>query len=170
MLARNETLFKWLLYTLGALLWVLVQTALLQRVTLWGVIPFCYPLIAAIPATYEGPSAAMVFALCVGVFCDLLLPAPLPCFYTLIFPAVGLCACLIARNLLPAGFLCSLAASAAAFFLTDLFQCLLLWGRGKAAWGAGAWVLCREFLLTAPLIIPMTLLFRGVYRRTHADD
>lgn len=57
MLARSATIFKWTLYTLAGLVWAVVQAAFLQRVTIWGVIPFLYPLIAALPATFEGPAA-----------------------------------------------------------------------------------------------------------------
>lgn len=74
MLARSATIFKWTLYTLAGLVWAVVQAAFLQRVTVWGVIPFLYPLIAALPAIFEGPAAGTVYALACGVFCDLLLP------------------------------------------------------------------------------------------------
>ena len=121
MLARNETIFKWALYAAATLLCFLAQAFLFQRLTIWGVIPFVYPLLAAIPAAYEGPVPGTVFALAVGVVCDLILPGPLPCFYTLVFPLVGLCASLLAQNWLPAGFLCSLAVAAAAFFFTGCF-------------------------------------------------
>ncbi len=170
MLARNETIFKWSLYAAAAALCFLVQGCVLQAVSLWGVIPFLYPLVAAIPATYEGSLAGSIFALAVGVACDLLLPAPLPCFYTLVFPFVGLCGGLLAQSLLRAGFLCSLCAAAAAFLLTDGFHCLLLWSAGKAAWGTGASVMLREFCVTAVLTVPVTFLFRAVYRKTHIYD
>lgn len=170
MLARNETIFKWLLYGAAAVLCMLFQGFVLQRITLWGVIPFLYPVLAAVPATYEGPVPGTIFALVMGVVCDLLLPGPLPCFYTLIFPPAGLCAALISQSLLPAGVLCSLAVSAVAFALTDGFHCLLLALDGKAAWGAGAWVALREFLVTAALVLPVTLLFRSIFRRTRRDD
>ena len=49
MLARNEIIFKWALYALAAVLCLFVQGALLQRVTIWGVIPFIFPLTAARP-------------------------------------------------------------------------------------------------------------------------
>ena len=62
MLVRNEVLFKWTLYALAALLCLAVQGALLQRVTLWGVIPFLYPLAAVIPATFNAPAAGTAFA------------------------------------------------------------------------------------------------------------
>ena len=170
MLARNETIFKWALYAAAAALCFFVQAFVLQRFTVWGVIPFLYPALAALPATYEGPVPGTVFALAVGVVCDLLLPEPLPCFYTLVFPLVGLCASLIAQSWLPAGFLCSLAVTALGFVLTGVFHCFLLWTREKAAWEAGAFVCCRELLVSLPLAIPATLLFSAVHRRTHLDD
>lgn len=105
MLARSDTIIKWILYALAGLVWAVVQAAVLQRFTFWDVIPFLYPLIAAIPATFEGPTAGTVYALATGVFCDLLLPSPIPCFYTLIFPLVGLAAGLLSQSLIPAGYL-----------------------------------------------------------------
>lgn len=170
MLARNETIFKWFLYSAAAVLCLAVQGAVLQRIHLWGVIPFLCPLLAAIPATWESPTAGTVFALAVGVACDLLLPAPIPCFYTLVLPLTGLAASLLSHSILRPGFLCSLAAAAMAFALTDGFACFVLWSRGKAAWEAGAFLALREFCVTAPWILPVTLLFRAVFRRTHPDD
>ena len=40
MLARNETIFKWALYAAAAFACLLIQWAVLQRFTIWGVIPF----------------------------------------------------------------------------------------------------------------------------------
>ena len=71
MLARSATIIKWVLYALAGLACTVVQAAVLQRFTLWGVIPFLYPLIAALPATFEGPAAGTVYApayLLTGVF------------------------------------------------------------------------------------------------------
>lgn len=170
MIARNETIFKWSLYAAATALCLLVQTGLLQRLELWGVIPFLYPLLAAIPATYEGPLAGTIFSLCVGAVCDLLLPGPIPCLFTLVFPLIGLLAGLLSQSWLPAGFLCSLVSAAAAFLLTDSFRCLILWMRGKAAWQAGGLLMVREFCVAAPFLIPLTLLYRAVFQRTHLDD
>lgn len=170
MLARNETILKWTLYAAAAALCFLVQGFALQGIRLLGVIPFVYPLVAAIPATYEGPLAGSFFALGVGVACDLLLPAPLPCFYTLIFPLAGLCGGLLAQSLIRAGFLCSLTAAAAAFFLTDGFHLFLLAISARPAWAAGAGLFLRELAVTAVLTVPVTVLFRAVYRKTHVYD
>ena len=148
----------------------MVQAAVLQRFTLWGVIPFLYPLIAALPATFEGPAAGTVYALAAGVLCDLLLPSPIPCFYTLIFPLVGLSAGLLSQSLIPAGYLCSAVASLPAHLLTGVFHCIVLWATGHAAWTTGLSVMLRELCLSLPWSLPMAWLFRKVYRRVHIDD
>ena len=170
MLARTVTILKWTLYAAAAVLCLFVQGAFLQRVTVWGVLPFLYPLLAAIPATYEGPLAGSIFSLCVGLVSDLLLPGPVPCLYTLIFPLAGLCAGLLSQSWLPAGFLCSFVSAAAAFLLHGSFRCLILWMQGAAAWEAGALVMVREFCAAAPFVIPLTLLYRSVFRKTRFDD
>lgn len=170
MLARNETIFKWLLYSAATALCLAVQGTVLQRICVWGVIPFVCPMLAAVSATQERPTSGTIFSLALGVFCDLLLPAPIPCFYTLVFPFVGLFSSLLAQSFLQAGFLCSLVSTAVAFFLTDGFACFVLWSRGKAAWEAGAFLALREFCVTLPLAFPVTVLFQAVYRRTHLDD
>ena len=170
MLARSATIFKWTLYTLAGLVWVVVQAAFLQRVTIWGVIPFLYPLIAALPATFEGPAAGTVYALACGVFCDLLLPSSIPCFYTLILPLVGLAAGLLSQSLIPAGYLCAAAAALPAYLLTGIFHCIVLWAQGHPAWGAAMSVTLRELCVSLLWSLPMTWLFRRVYLRVHVDD
>jgi len=170
LLVRNEVLFKWSLYGAAAALCIAVQMALLQRFSIWGVIPFIYPLIAVIPATYEGPKAGTVFALAMGVVSDLLLPAPLPCLYTLLFPAAGLFAALMAQSVLHSGYLCSLAGGFLAFLLTGTFSCLLLWLKSAPAWAAGSFVLLRETCISLPLAFPVTALFAAVHRRVHRYD
>ena len=170
MLARSATIFKWTLYPLAGLVWAVVQAAFLQRVTIWGVIPFLYPLIAALPATFEGPAAGTVYALACGVFCDLLLPSSIPCFYTLILPLVGLAAGLLSQSLIPAGYLCSAAAALPAYLLTGIFHCIVLWAQGHPAWGAAMSVTLRELCVSLLWSLPMTWLFRRVYLRVHVDD
>jgi membrane protein len=170
LLARSATIFKWTLYTLAGLVWAVVQAAFLQRVTIWGVIPFLYPLIAALPATFEGPAAGTVYALACGVFCDLLLPSSIPCFYTLILPLVGLAAGLLSQSLIPAGYLCSAAAALPAYLLTGIFHCIVLWAQGHPAWGAAMSVTLRELCVSLLWSLPMTWLFRRVYLRVHVDD
>ena len=170
MLARNETIIKWALYAAVSLLGVFAQSAVLQRLEVFGVIPFLFPLLAAIPATFESSAPGTAFALCAGVFCDLLLPAPLPCFYTLVFPFIGLVSALLSESALPAGHLCSCVAGALAFLLTDLFHIFLLWFDGKHPGSAAFSRMALEMLVSLPAAFPLTAMYRWVFRRTHLDD
>lgn len=170
MLARNEVIIKWTLYGAATLLCFFVQGFLCQRITLLGIIPFLYPMLAAIPATYEAPVPSTIFALCVGVVCDILLPGPYACFHTLVFPIVGLCASLLAAGVLRAGFLCSLAVTILAFFLTDITHCLQLFVQGTPSWDAGMSLMLRELAATLPFSFPVTVLYRAVARRVHLYD
>ena len=170
MLARNETIIKWALYAAVSLLGVFAQGAVLQRLELFGVIPFIFPLLASIPATFESSVSGTAFALCAGIFCDLLLPAPLPCFYTLAFPFAGLFAALFSESILPSGYVCSCVTTAFAFLLTGLFHCFLLWLDGKAPGTTALFTMAAEFLVTLPAVFPMTAMYRWVYRRTHLDE
>ena len=95
---------------------------------------------------------------------------PIPCFYTLVFPLLGLCGALISQSLLPPGFLCSLVVSAIGFLMTDVFHCFLLWAAGRSVWSTGLFLMLREFCVTAVWTLPVTLLFSAVFRRTRFDD
>jgi len=170
MLVRRAVFLKWFFYAAAAAVFFVLQDAILQRITIWGVIPFLYPLIAILPATYEGPAPGAVFALCLGVFCDALLPDQFPCLYTLVFPLAGMLAGGLSRRVLPAGLFCTIAAAAISFLLTDLLRCLLLWTSGKLVWSIGLFLMLREFLITLPLTIPATWLFRAVHRKVHEND
>ena len=105
-----------------------------------------------------------------GVLCDLTLPGPIPCFYTLVFPVAGLCAGLLSKSWLPAGLPCALAVSVVAFALTGGFHALLLAVSGKAAWAAAASTALRETGATLLFVPVVFLLFRKVYRKCHIDD
>ena len=75
MLARNETIFKWALYAGATAVFFLLQGAVLQRITLWGVIPFVFPILVAVLGMYEGPAAG----LCAALISQSLLPAGFLC-------------------------------------------------------------------------------------------
>lgn len=170
MLARNETIFKWALYAGATAVFFLLQGGVLQRISLWGVIPFVFPILVAVVGMYEGPLPGSVYGLTVGVLCDLLLPAFIPCFYTLVFPAVGLCAALVSQTCCRPASSVPPSLLSPVFFFTDLFHCFLLWARGQNAWAAGARLFAQEVGVSILLIIPVVLLFSAVFRRTHLDD
>ena len=166
---RRNSAQKGLIYAAAAALCAAAQMALFQRIHIAGVLPFLYPLLAVIPATFEEPLYAVTFALWMGMGCDLLLPGNPPCLYTLLFPLAGMLATVFAKLVVPAGVLCSLLVSVMAFALHGAARCALLWLSGHPAWQAGASVALRECLVTLPLCIPLTFLFRYVAEVTRED-
>ena len=113
MVARSELILRWSVYGAAGLLVCLVQGLILQRLDLWGVMPFLYPALAAMVAVWEGavPCGA-VYALCLGAACDLALPGGIPCFYTIAFPLAAMLAGLLTRGWLSSNLLSAMAASA----------------------------------------------------------
>lgn len=169
MIGRTEIFMKWLLYAAGVFLCCLLHGFVLQHVRLLGVMPFLFPMIPAVIAMYEGPFSGTICGIAVGVLCDLTVIAPIPCFYTLIFPIVSLVSGLLAKSWLKAGLPCALAASLLAFLLTDLFQCLAVLFSGGAA-GAALWLAVRETAASVPFLIPVYFIFRRIYQICHMYD
>ena len=120
MVARSELILRWSVYGAAGLLVCLVQGLILQRLDLWGVMPFLYPALAAMVAVWEGavPCGA-VYALCLGAACDLALPGGIPCFYTIAFPLAAMLVGLLTRGWLSSNLLSALAASALSPLLGD---------------------------------------------------
>ena len=97
---QRDMFFKWLYYAGAVLLLVLVQSLVLNRISVWAVHPFLPPVIAGIMAMLEGPAEGAVFGGIFGLLCDLTMPGVIPCFYTLAFLAAALPAAMIAKRLL----------------------------------------------------------------------
>jgi len=165
MTPRQETIYKWGLYALVTLLCCVSQGLVLQYIKVLGVFPFIYPILAAVLSTLEGPLSGMIFSLALGVICDLTISAPIPCFYTLIFPLAGLLAGTLARSVLSSGFLRALVTSAAAFLLTGAFHGLIFVFISRPAWAETAAVCGRELAVSIPWVLPVYFLFRFVYCR-----
>ena len=171
MLGRTEIIFKWLLYAAGVLICWSLHGVALQFLNIFGVMPFIFPMLAAVIAMYEGPFSGSICALVMGILCDLTISVPIPCFYTLVFPIIGMLAGLIAKNWLPMSFWCAAFLSLLSFTLTDSFHFLLLVlkGGGHAA-QAAIDLACRETGASMPFLIPVYFVFRRIYEICHVYD
>ena len=166
MVARSELILRWSLYGAAGLLTCLLQGLILQRLSIWGVMPFLYPALAAMVAVREGAlPAGAVYALALGAVCDLALPGAIPCFYSVAFPLAAMLSGLLTRSWLSSNFLSSLAASALSFLVTGLLAAM-----GHGAFGTAMAVAGKEFLVTLPLLPFLYLLLRFLHRKTHLYD
>ena len=161
MVARSELILRWSVYGGAGLLVCLVQGLILQRLDLWGVMPFLYPALAAMVAVWA------VYALCLGIACDLALPGSVPCFYTVTLPLAAMLAGLLTREWLSSHLLSALAASALSYLVTGLLHAGVLAVTGHGAFVTAMAVAGKEFLITLPALPLLYLLLRFLHGKTH---
>lgn len=161
----QTTALKWTFYALAALLLCFFKRVLLGSVSVWGVLPFLPPVLLAVMASFEQPKAAVLSGIVFGALCDLVLPASLPCLYTLAFTAAALLISTLLSNLLQPGFARALLATVLAFLVTDLLQALALLPRsGMSALLPMLHLFAKETALSCLLLLPSYPLLRAVHR------
>ncbi len=161
----QTTALKWTFYALAALLLCFFKRVLLGSVSVWGVLPFLPPVLLAVMASFEQPKAAVLSGIVFGALCDLVLPASLPCLYTLAFTAAALLISTLLSNLLQQGFARALLATVLAFLVTDLLQALaLLPCSGMSALLPMLHLFAKETALSCLLLLPSYPLLRAVHR------
>ena len=161
--------YRWLFYSLGGILFLILQGLVLNRVRLWGVHPFLPPVLVAVAAAHEDRQESLCAAAVFGLLCDLTMQPPIPCFFVLTYVAAAFLAGLISTRWMQPGFFCALVASLAALLIGDGFHALILSVRGVNDLHAAAAITGRELALTLPLTPLVYLLFRRIHRRFPAD-
>jgi len=69
---RQDLIYKWLVYALALIPVWFLETLVLNRITVFGVIPMLLPMAAAIVAALEGPVPGAAYGLAVGILCDVI--------------------------------------------------------------------------------------------------
>jgi len=162
-MSRRKIIFTWCVYSLAALVLLLLQSALLNRLHLWGVHPFLPPCIAAIVATYSSRRGGVMFGLILGLFCDLVIAGLFPLFYTVTLSICALCSGILSRRFLQPGFACSMAVCAASLLFCSLFQMAVLTANDLSTSG-GSFLMVRELLVTMPVSLLVFLIYRRLVR------
>lgn len=165
MLPKSYIVFKWTVYGLATIALFAFQYLVLDQITVWGLTPFLYPMLPAVSASYEGLRRGSVFALVLGVVCDLLVVGPFDGFYTLAFTLAGVIAALIGENLLSPGFLCALVVSVLSLLLTAGLRILFAWLSGGEDFLLMGEIALGETLLTLPAVVVVFPLYRWVHKR-----
>lgn len=159
------TTLKWVFYALWTLVFLLVQQLMFPYLRIAGVHPFILPSLAAIAASFEGKREGPVYALVLGLVCDTLFTGAFPCFYAVVLTLSALLAGQAARRLIMPGAVCSLAVSAGALLLTDLFNAVAFTYSHGTPPGEAMWLTAREILLSLPFAMLVHLVFSRVHRR-----
>ena len=164
-MTRRMTTLKWVFYALWTLVFLLVQQLVFPYLRIAGVHPFILPSLAAIAASFEGKREGPVYALVLGLVCDTLFTGAFPCFYAVVLTLSALLAGQAARRLSMPGAVCSLAVSAGALLLTDLFNAVAFTYSHGTPPGEAMWLTAREILLSLPFAMLVHLVFSRVHRR-----
>ena len=164
-MTRRMTTLKWVFYALWTLVFLLVQQLVFPYLRIAGVHPFILPSLAAIAASCEGTREGPVYALVLGLVCDTLFTGAFPCFYAVVLTLSALLAGQAARRLIMPGAVCSLAVSAGALLLTDLFNAVAFTYSHGTPPGEAMWLTAREILLSLPFAMLVHLVFSRVHRR-----
>ena len=114
-----------------------------------------------------GALMGAVYALCLGIACDLALPGSVPCFYTIALPLAAILAGLLTREWLSSHLLSALAASALSYLVTGLLHAGVLAVTGHGAFVTAMAVAGKEFLITLPALPLLYLLLRFLHGKTH---
>ena len=169
MLPKNYMAFKWIIYSMATLLLCAFQSFVLCHIRVLSVTPFLYPILPAVAAMYEGPKQGSLYALSFGFVCDLLLPAPLPGFFVVLFPLIALISGSIAENMLSPGIFCAILVSAMGLLITSGARVLFHFLSGGEYLVLMGWVALVESLLTLPALVAVIPLYRGIHRRCASD-
>ena len=143
-MSRRDTIWKWVFYTAGVFLLLLLQGLALDHISLLHVHPYLPPVMVAVLAMFEGAYGGMGVALAMGLLFDLTQPGLIPCFHILVFLL-------------------------AALVINDGLQILLMTYQQGVAFSAASSLAGREILVTLPLTVLVYLPFRWVRRRIYSE-
>ena len=163
----QTTALKWTFYALAAAA-LLFPAAAFSRVD--GVFRR-HPLSAArhpwrswhrLSCRAQSVIAGIVF----GALCDLVLPAPFACLYTIAFTLAALLISTVVSNLLQQGFARALLSTVLTFLLVDLLQAFALLPRSGARppFCRCCSLFARETALSCLLLVPVYPALRAVRR------
>lgn len=162
-MTKRELTFKWITYALCTLLLMFLRALLIGNTHLWGVLPFLPPILLACVASLEESASAAVFGLVFGIYCDLLLDAPLPCLYTVSFTLAAMLAVFLSKSVLQQGFVRVFAVTVLTFVIVNSLSMLALAVRTDAEFLPMLFLCVRETLVSCLLLVcypPFLLIHR----------
>ena len=168
-MSRRDIFLKWLFYAAASLILILLQSTVFNHLCVMQTHPFVFPILAAAAAVLEPPYESAVYALALGLLCDLTIPGVFPCFYTVTFLLAALLSAVIAAKLIVPGFWCCMACGALAIVVCDLFNILVIHYRHGTSYPAAFTLMGRELLLSVLLVPLVYLLFHWINLRVDRD-
>lgn len=166
---KSYVAFKWAVYAFATLLLFGLQSVIFNHIRLWGVTPFFYPMLPALAAMYEGQKRGTIFALFLGIVCDLLMYGPFEGFFTITFVIVALISAVVAENLRSTGFLGGLFIAAIALFLTGAMRVAIQILTGGGYVRVMAWTAAVEAMISLPAVVVVLPVYQAIHKRCAVD-
>ena len=166
-MSQRDLTIKWALFSLASLGFLALQQLLLNRLEVWGVHPYLLPMLPAMAVIFEGQKETSFFAVGLGLFCDLLAPAGISCFYTIAFLACALLTGMVAGRIIMPGFLCAIVCGAMAMVITDLLQMLFLSFYSSFSLSVAFTLMGKELLLSIAAAPVIFVVFQKISRALH---
>ncbi len=118
---------------------------------------------------YEGPRRGPVFALVMGLFCDILIWGPFEGFYALSFTIIALISAVIGENMLTPGTFCALLVSVGALLGTGGLRVLVHLLSGGQYVRLTARLALGEAIISLPALLLILPVYRTIHRRCAVD-
>ena len=168
-MTRRDLTIKWAFFGTAALAFIILQQMLLNHLELRGVHPYLLPMLPAMAVILEGQKESAFFAVALGLLCDLLSPAVIPCFYTVAFLLCSLLSGLLAGRVIMPGILCAFVCGALSLVVTDFLQILFLTFYSTFSFSDALLLSGLELLLSIPAAPVIFLVFRRISRMLHNE-
>ncbi len=166
---KSYVAFKWSVYALATLLLFALQSVVLNHVRALGVTPFIYPMLPALVAMYEGQEKGSIFALVLGIVCDLFFYGPFEGFFAIAFVILALLSAAVAKNLRSTGFLGGVFIAALALLLTGLMRVAVQALTGGPYIEIVAWTAAVEAAVSLPAVAAALPVYRAIHRKCAVD-
>ena len=163
-MTRQKQIIIWTTYSFVALLLLLVQTSILNRIFIGNIHPILLPFVVAMTAIYTPPKGSVILGFFFGFACDMLFAGPIPCFYLLIFMLCAFLSGLLSRRFIAPGPLCSILMCALSLFLTDLFILFFLSFQCEMPLLSGIKLFLFELFYSIPFSLLLHVLYTGIKR------
>lgn len=168
-MTRRDLTIKWAFFSTAALAFIALQQLVLNHLEVWGVHPYLLPMLPAMAVILEGQKESAFFAVGLGLFCDLLSPAVIPCFYTIAFLTCSLLSGLLAGRVIMPGFLCAFVCGALSMAITDLLRMLFFTFYNSFSFAHAFALMGKELLLSVAAAPMIFLVFRKISRLLHNE-
>ena len=118
---------------------------------------------------YEGQERGSVFALVLGIVCDLLFYGPFEGFFAIAFVILALLSAAVAKNLRSTGFLGGVFIAALALLLTGLMRVAVQALTGGPYIEIVAWTAAVEAAVSLPAVAAALPVYRAIHRKCAVD-